>query len=327
MHRVCIYGNTRNCKEEVLVRIHSECWTGDCLGSSLCDCCKQLEEAKKQIIENSCGVIIFPANHEGRGIGLVNKLKSYNLQQNNGLDTYEANKELGFNKDLRTYNDIPYLLRSIGIKNIKLLTHPVDVPLISTMSISLNPDKINILKDKIDIITHVELTVPPSSDHVERYLKTKHKYFNDINENKVYKDLDILFVISEYYEDECRELMKRVKKEIKSQHLGNVTYHESVAPGTREIPWYTKQKLEKQKFDGVFAIGITLQGGTNHHDIIATTCTTGLMTLENKYNIPIPSSIISAANLDIVRERTQGSKCTAKSVAATLLQCINIKNV
>jgi len=342
-HRVCVYGldNSINNHDdkEVLVRIHSECWTGDCLGSALCDCGKQLAEAKTQIIEAGYGVIIFPANHEGRGIGLVNKLRAYNLQRNHGLNTYEANEKLGFDKDLRSYDDIPYLLRSLGITNVKLLTS--------------NPDKIKILQEKLNNVSHVRLDVLNSSPHVKKYLKDKYSHFEnvrnsyDLSNNTVFSfseyyeeecneyiednhsnprsdpSYNILFAISEYYEEECRQLMKRVYKEILNQYSAN--FDIVVAPGTREIPWFVNQKLKNNKYDAVFVIGITMKGDTNHHDIIATACTSGLMNLEIKYDIPIPTAIISAPNMNVVKERTSGNKCTAKSLASTLLKMIKIK--
>lgn len=335
-HRVCVYGldNSINNHDdkEVLVRIHSECWTGDCLGSALCDCGKQLAKAKKQIIEAGYGVIIFPANHEGRGIGLVNKLRAYNIQRNQGLNTYEANEKLGFDKDLRSYDDIPYLLRSLGITNVKLLT--------------ANPDKIKILQEKLNKVSHVTLDVVNSSPHVKKYLEDKHSHFENVRNgydssnntlfkiseyyeeecieytNGYYRPYNILFAISEYYEEQCRQLMGRVRREITVQHPTN--FDLVVAPGTREIPWFVNQKLKNNKYDAVFAIGITMKGDTNHHDIIATSCTTGLMNLEIKYDIPIPTAIIAAPNMEVVKERTQGNKCTAKSLASTILKSIKL---
>lgn len=189
---------------------------------------------------------------------------------------------------------------------------------------SSNPDKINTLKEKMKTLSHIKLSILPKSKHVKHYLDTKNIHFNNILNNTVYEDINILFVISEYYENECSELMLRVQNEIKLQYQGNVTFEEIVAPGTREIPWYVKQKIDKKKYDGVFAIGITMKGDTNNNDIIATACTTGLMMLEIQYNIPIPCSIISSPNMGTVVERTMGDKCTAKSVASTLLKSISI---
>jgi 3,4-dihydroxy 2-butanone 4-phosphate synthase/GTP cyclohydrolase II len=144
-------------KGNVLVRMHSECMTGDVFGSARCDCGEQLAAAMTQIEEEGQGAIIY-LRQEGRGIGLVNKLKAYRLQDE-GLDTVEANQELGFKPDLRDYGVGAQILLDLELHSIRLLTN--------------NPRKIVGL-DGYDIeITGVEpLRVEPS-EHNERYLETK----------------------------------------------------------------------------------------------------------------------------------------------------------
>ncbi|HIF21830.1 MAG TPA: bifunctional 3,4-dihydroxy-2-butanone-4-phosphate synthase/GTP cyclohydrolase II [Gemmatimonadetes bacterium] len=144
-------------KGNVLVRMHSECMTGDVFGSARCDCGEQLAAAMRQIEEEGQGAIIY-LRQEGRGIGLVNKLKAYRLQDE-GLDTVEANQELGFKPDLRDYGVGAQILLDLELHSIRLLTN--------------NPRKIVGL-DGYDIeITGVEpLRVQPS-EHNERYLETK----------------------------------------------------------------------------------------------------------------------------------------------------------
>lgn len=144
--------------EPVLVRIHSECLTGDILSSQLCDCGPQLHHAMQQIAEQKRGVILY-MRQEGRGIGLLNKLKAYALQQTDGLDTVEANQALGFSSDLRHYGIGAQILSDLGIRNIKLLTN--------------NPKKVVGLEGfGLKIVERVPIAIPANPNN-QKYLQTK----------------------------------------------------------------------------------------------------------------------------------------------------------
>ena len=143
--------------EPVLCRVHSECLTGDALGSSRCDCGEQYVAAMKQIQKEGRGILLYMFQ-EGRGIGLMNKLKAYELQDN-GMDTVEANIALGFDEDLREYHIAAQMLKDLGVKKLKLLTN--------------NPDKMEQLSAYgMDIVERVPIQME-ASKHDVFYLKTK----------------------------------------------------------------------------------------------------------------------------------------------------------
>jgi GTP cyclohydrolase II len=137
-----------------LVRVHSECLTGDAIGSLKCDCRDQLEYSLKEVAKKG-GLVIY-LRQEGRNIGLLNKVNAYALQDK-GYDTVEANHQLGFSDDERSYEMVEFILKYFGIKKIKLLTN--------------NPKKIESLKD-ITIVQRVPI-IMESNKYNENYLKTK----------------------------------------------------------------------------------------------------------------------------------------------------------
>ncbi|UCH74937.1 MAG: GTP cyclohydrolase II [Rhodospirillales bacterium] len=155
-HLAIVIGEPRR-DDAVLVRIHSECFTGDLLGSLRCDCGEQLRGAIQTIAADGAGVLLYLAQ-EGRGIGLVNKLRAYRLQDE-GFDTIDANERLGFEADARAYRPAATMLRALGINRVRLLTN--------------NPAKVKgLCACGIEVVERVPHAFPANA-HNDRYLSTK----------------------------------------------------------------------------------------------------------------------------------------------------------
>jgi len=154
--------------EPVLVRVHSECLTGDVFGSKRCDCGDQLSVAMQMVEQEGRGVILY-MRQEGRGIGLVNKLLAYQLQEQ-GKDTVEANEVLGFKPDLRDYGTGAQILKDLGLKKIRLMTN--------------NPKKIIGLEGyDLEIVERIPIEIPPNEVN-QNYLKTKRERLGHLLNNK-----------------------------------------------------------------------------------------------------------------------------------------------
>ena len=156
-HIALVYGDVAG-KSGVLTRVHSECLTGDVFGSARCDCGEQLEESMRRIVAEGEGVVVYDRRHEGRGIGLVQKLKAYRLQDG-GLDTVDANLSLGHPADARHYGTDAQILTDLKVNSVRLLTN--------------NPDKIRQLERLgVDVVERIPVEVG-ASPHNAAYLNAK----------------------------------------------------------------------------------------------------------------------------------------------------------
>ena len=162
---VCLCRGRIGDGEDVLVRMHSECLTGDALGSLRCDCGIQLRHALRSIAAEGRGVLVYSTGHEGRGIGLANKLRAYMLQDA-GFDTAEANEHLGFHVDERTFGDVAECLRALGVRSVRLMSN--------------NPRKREALvRHGIQVAEQVPLLIEPCESNIT-YLRTKRERLDHV---------------------------------------------------------------------------------------------------------------------------------------------------
>ncbi|HET6502474.1 MAG TPA: GTP cyclohydrolase II [Amycolatopsis sp.] len=155
-HLALVYG--KPC-DDVLVRVHSECMTGDIFGATRCECGEQLAAALDAIVDEGSGILVYLRGHEGRGIGLVAKVRTHILQDEQGLDTIDSATSLGFPVDIRDYAPAATVLRHLGVRSVRLMSN--------------NPDKVRSLeKHGIAVTARVPLLVPANPDNIG-YLTAK----------------------------------------------------------------------------------------------------------------------------------------------------------
>ncbi|HVK24716.1 MAG TPA: GTP cyclohydrolase II [Actinokineospora sp.] len=157
-HMALVYGKVR-LRERVLVRVHSECMTGDIFGAMRCECGEQLNAALDAIVAEGAGILIYLTGHEGRGIGLVAKVRTHVLQDEQGMDTLDSATSLGLPVDIRDYTPAATVLRHLRVRSVRLMSN--------------NPDKIEALESQgIPVVVRVPLLMRPT-DHNIDYLTAK----------------------------------------------------------------------------------------------------------------------------------------------------------
>lgn len=320
-HKVLLYGVSKDeenldDKEVITLRIHSECFTGDVLRSCHCDCGEQLQYSIEYIRNKNKGILIFPSGHEGRGIGIVDKVKCYQLQKN-GLNTFDSNKALGHDIDARTYDDIVNILEYLKIYKIELLTE--------------NPSKIEALEK---FIVSTRPVISEENETNASYLKDKRTHFQQIKEVEVeeikvkekFPDIKLIeiknkkvgIIYSAWHEKYVSLMRDQVKKYLKK--YGVETVEEYQAPGCNEIP-FVASKIARN-VDGIICIGILIKGDTLHFENISTAVSNGIMQAQISSGVPIMNCILSCFNFDQVKERIFGPKTTLEYIAKAIISLL-----
>lgn len=293
-HDVLIMGDVSG-DQPPLVRVHSECFTGDVLGSQRCDCRWQLIRSQEIIAEKGRGILIYYSGHEGRGIGKVNKVKAYDKQQREGKNTYEANHALGFKDDLRTYETAKDILKLLGVKKFILMTSNGDKAaqfgdmVVDVMALEgpMNIHNKGYLEAKRAHPGHISRSESPeltskdsdsesSSDswtsssskviphlsvfHGKEKIKSAPVEIPVVEHPETYR---VGLVSTMWNQALVKSFAGRVKELLLKNGIKSDKIIEVVVDGSNEIPWAAKKLTAK--VDVVIAMGLILQGESDHY--------------------------------------------------------------
>lgn len=294
---VMVKGNVEN-QENVFLRIHSQCITGDVFGSCKCDCGPQLRRTIQILSESECGILLYIMNQEGRGIGLENKLMAYYLQEHENTDTFVSNNRLYLPDDCRDYSNILAILQDLHVKSVQLYT--------------CNPAKIKALGNLVASVKCLEIDKKYINEATHKYLKDKNKYF------KSGKKIGLVYCNK--WHVEYVDIIVRQCREIFESH--NISLMEYTVPGSFELVMGAKRLMD-QGCNVVMAIGIVLQGETYHFTTICDSVSNGLMQLQLQTGKPVVNGMLQCYNIQQIQDRVTGAKNTVADWCDTAIGWLN----
>jgi len=294
--------------EGVPARVHSECFTGDILGSKRCDCGQQLHNFLRILNQEDRGVLMYIRGHEGRGIGLANKIRAYKLQDE-GHDTVDANLKLGLAVDARTYVDSLAVFRDLGLKTIRLFTN--------------NPDKMEALKPICSGITALASKAKHASGR--KYLETKRERLNHrtvLNTFKVPETsmdptkVTIGVVYTTWNEFYVSSLVNEATKQLKA---AGARYVKIAVPGACELISGARTMIRKHKPDAVLVLGVLIRGSSDVYEATCSSVLNGFMELNANQDVPVTTGLLMCRDEEQAHERSHGSGNPAKAWAETAM--------
>jgi len=344
-HAVLIKGSPTQWKthqtedDYVYTRIHSECFTSHVLGSQRCDCSKQLDISLELINERGSGVAIYVDGHEGRGIGLHNKIKAYALQQLKSMDTYQANQELGLPIDSRKYEAPKAILRDLGISKIALLTN--------------NPLKVHAFHD---MTAHTVPIVCEPNEHNSAYLQAKRLFEKEHSkETPISRPLAVttetgalstfqksvpiqlpspqtiaglrVGIIRTSWNDELvGELSVRCKEALLSSGIAaeNIVADVYDVPGAYELPFAAQRLATSGKVDAIICFGVLIKGETMHFEYISSAVASGLMQVQITTNMPVLYGVLNCTTLEQAQARCGPKSPLPLSLATTAIRMASL---
>lgn len=314
----------------VYTRIHSECFTSHILGSQRCDCSKQLDVSLEIINNRGEGVAIYVDGHEGRGIGLHNKIKAYSLQHRKSIDTYQANRELGLPIDSRSYEAPKAILKHLGISKIALLTN--------------NPLKVVAFDDMT--VQTVPIICEPT-EHNSAYLHAKRVFEMEHSkgvsmrreagepistfQKEVPIELPNLETISKlrvgiirttWNDTLVTSLSSQCKQALLSSGItvGNIVTDVYDVPGAFELPFAAQRLAASGSVDAIVCFGVLIKGETQHFEYISAAVASGLMQVQLSTNVPVLYGVLNCTTLSQAEARCGKDSPLPLSLASTALR-------
>ena len=324
--------------DAVPVRIHSECLTGDLIGSMRCDCGEQLNAAFRHIADKGVGVIIYMTGHEGRGIGLINKMHAYQLQSNEGYDTYRANRELGFQDDMRSFDACAEIIKQMGMqsKTVQLLTNsPLKVRGMAAL-------KGNV---KIEVVP----LLCKHNEYNQRYLTDKRNHEARLREGglasrpenirtslrlsdrahiSLVPKLRVAIIQTVWFHTPLKALKKQVIRHLNEAGVTSENICTIEVAGAQDIPFAARTVALTGKVDAVLCLGITIQGEVKQaFSCLSSAVSHGVNAVQTETGVPTLFGVIACKQQQQAIDRCSEGSELAYSLALSTIQVATERHI
>lgn len=343
-HVALVKGDLKKVEGAVLTRIHSECFTSHVIGSRRCDCSEQFDMCLSMINERGCGVAIYVDGHEGRGIGLYNKIKAYSLQHEQKLDTYAANEALGLERDSRKYHNPKAILKYLGISKVALMTNnPLKVEafgdiVATTIPIVCQPNEYN--ADYLKAKREFEINYPSSSSSsstsisslATTTLSTSVSSLRNVKEIPIHlpspaniASLRVGLIRTSWNETLVTSLTSQCKKALLETGVREENIVEDYdVPGSFELPFAAQSLAKSGRVDAVICFGVLIKGETLHFEYISNAVSQGLMQVQLSTGVPMIYGVLNCLTKDQAVERCGEGSALPLSLAATAIRMASL---